>query len=282
MVLNVRTDVDPLTLQIPITNAIRSVNKDQAIADIRSLDQIKSATMGGRRIPSVLLGVFGAVALILAGIGIYGVISYSVAQRTREIGIRVALGASERSLLRLVLDRGVVLTALASRSVWLRRFGLTRLMASLLFGVGARDPMTMRASRSSWRAVALLASYVPRATGHEGRPNRRASLRDNVLRPHYNALMRLLIQGPVCIHRGRSDVRTSLCRHVFAAWSDVTGAALPDSHVVLAAWPRDKRPRRIPAPDVDSSSTRLSPARISSSSPGLGSRRRRAPSSSNR
>jgi putative ABC transport system permease protein len=161
MVLNVRTDVDPLTLQIPITNAIRSVNTDQAIADIRSLDQIKSASMGGRRIPSVLLGVFGAVALILAGIGIYGVISYSVAQRTREIGIRVALGASERSLLRLVLDRGVVLTGIGLVLGLAGAFGLTRLMASMLFGVGARDPMTMVSVGLVLASVALLASYVP-------------------------------------------------------------------------------------------------------------------------
>jgi len=161
MVLNVRTDVDPLTLQIPITNAIRSVNKDQAIANIRSLDQIKSATMGGRRIPSVLIGIFGAVALVLAGIGIYGVISYSVAQRTREIGIRVALGASERSLLRLVLDRGVILTGVGLAIGLAGAFGLTRLMASLLFGVGARDPMTMASVAFVLASVALLASYVP-------------------------------------------------------------------------------------------------------------------------
>jgi putative ABC transport system permease protein len=161
MVLSVRTDVDPLMLQIPITNAIRSVNKDQAVTDIRSLEQIKSASMGGRRIPSILLGVFGAVALILAGIGIYGVISYSVAQRTREIGIRVALGASERSLLRLVLDRGVVLTGAGLVIGLAGAFALTRLMATLLFGVGARDPITMASVALVLASVALLASYVP-------------------------------------------------------------------------------------------------------------------------
>jgi putative ABC transport system permease protein len=161
MVLNERTAVDPLTLQIPITNAIRRVNKDQAIADIRTLEQIKSANMGGRRIPSVLLMVFGAVALILAGIGIYGVISYSVAQRTREIGIRVALGASERSLIRLVLDRGLVLTVAGLVIGLAGAFGLTRLMASMLFGVGARDPLTMASVGLVLASVAMLASYVP-------------------------------------------------------------------------------------------------------------------------
>ena len=110
--------------------------------------------MGGRRVPSVLARrVFGAVALILAGIGIYGVISYSVAQRTREIGIRAALGASDRMLLRLVLDRGVVLTGVGLVIGLAGAFALTRLMASLLFGVGARDPMTMvECRRSCWRA----------------------------------------------------------------------------------------------------------------------------------
>jgi putative ABC transport system permease protein len=161
MVLNVRTAVDPLTLQNAITTAIRGVNKDQAIADIRTLEQIKSLSMGGRRVPSVLLGVFGVVALILAGIGIYGVISYSVAQRTREIGIRAALGASERNLLRLVLDRGVLLTGVGLVMGFVGAFGLTRLMASMLFGVGARDPMTMLGVGVVLASVAMLASYVP-------------------------------------------------------------------------------------------------------------------------
>jgi putative ABC transport system permease protein len=161
MVLSVRTTVDPLTLQIPITSAIRAVNKDQAISDIRTLDQIKSASMGGRRIPSVLLGVFGAVALLLAGIGIYGVISYSVAQRTREIGIRAALGAPDRMLLRLVLDRGVVLTTVGLIIGAAGAFALTRLMASMLFGIGARDPLTMAGVAIVLASVALLASYVP-------------------------------------------------------------------------------------------------------------------------
>ncbi|HWV94566.1 MAG TPA: ABC transporter permease, partial [Vicinamibacterales bacterium] len=110
MVLNIRASVNPMTLQTPITAAIRGVNKDQALSDIRSVEQIRDQSMGGRRLVSILLGTFATVALILAGIGIYGVISYNVAQRTREMGIRAALGATERSLLRLILDRGVRLT----------------------------------------------------------------------------------------------------------------------------------------------------------------------------
>jgi FtsX-like permease family protein len=97
--------------QKAITAAIHSVRKDQAITDIRTVDQIRDVSMAGRRLQSVLLGVFGAVALVLAGLGVYGVISYSVAQRTREMGIRAALGASKPSLLRLVLNRGAWLTA---------------------------------------------------------------------------------------------------------------------------------------------------------------------------
>ena len=111
MVLSVRANIDPLTLQKAITAAIHSVSKDQAIIDVRTVDQIRDLAMAGRRLQSVLLSVFGAVALVLAGLGVYGVISYSVAQRTREMGIRAALGASKPSLLRLVFQRGAWLTA---------------------------------------------------------------------------------------------------------------------------------------------------------------------------
>jgi len=161
MVLNIRASVNPTTLQTPITAAIRSVNKDQAISDVRSVDQIRDQSMGGRRLVSVLLGTFATVALILAGIGIYGVISYNVAQRTREMGIRAALGATERSLLRLILDRGVRLTLIGLAIGVAGAIGLTRLMATLLYGVGARDPVTMVSVGVILAGVAIAASYVP-------------------------------------------------------------------------------------------------------------------------
>ncbi len=161
MVLNIRASLNPLTLQTPITAAIRSVNKDQALSDVRSVDQIRDQSMGGRRLVSVLLGTFATVALILAGLGIYGVISYNVAQRTREMGIRAALGATERSLLRLILDRGVRLTLIGLAIGVAGAIGLTRLMATLLFGVGARDPVTMVSVGVILAGVAIAASYVP-------------------------------------------------------------------------------------------------------------------------
>ena len=117
--------------------------------------------MGGRRLVSVLLGTFATVALVLAGIGIYGVISYNVAQRTREMGIRAALGATERSLLRLILDRGVRLTLIGIAIGVAGAIALTRLMAAILFGVGARDPMTMVSVGVILAGVAIMASYIP-------------------------------------------------------------------------------------------------------------------------
>jgi putative ABC transport system permease protein len=161
MVLSVRGRVNPLTLQTAITSAIRSVNKDQAISDVRTVEQIRDLSMGGRRLVAVLLGAFATVALVLAGIGIYGVISYNVAQRTREMGIRAALGATEQSLLRLILDRGVRLTLIGLAIGIAGAFGLTRLLASLLFGVGARDPLTMVSVAVILAGVAVTASYVP-------------------------------------------------------------------------------------------------------------------------
>lgn len=161
MVLSVRGTLDPLTLTKPISAAIWSVNKDQALTDIRTVDQIRDQQVAGRRVGSILLGTFSSVALLLAGIGIYGVISYSVAQRTREMGIRAALGASERRLMRLVLDRGVLLASLGLAIGFIAALALTRLMTSMLFGVGARDPLTMAVVALTLGGVALFASYVP-------------------------------------------------------------------------------------------------------------------------
>jgi putative ABC transport system permease protein len=159
--LDVRTNVEPLSLQKAITMAIRGVNKDQAIIGIRTVDQIKELSMASNRIQATLLGLFATVAVLLAGIGIYGVISYSVAQRTHEIGIRAALGASEGMLLRLVLSRGLILTLVGLVIGVAASLGLTRLMASLLFGVGARDPMTMALVGALLAIVALAACYIP-------------------------------------------------------------------------------------------------------------------------
>jgi putative ABC transport system permease protein len=161
MALSVRAGIDPLTLQKAIAAAIHSVRKDQAITDIRTVDQIRDIAMAGRRLQSVLLGVFGAVALVLAGLGVYGVISYSVAQRTREMGIRAALGASKPSLLRLVLTRGAWLTGIGLAIGMAGAFALTRLLGNLLYNVSPRDPATMTAVALMLAVVAGLASYVP-------------------------------------------------------------------------------------------------------------------------
>ena len=117
--------------------------------------------MANNRLQAALLGVFATVALLLAGIGMYGVISYSVAQRTQEIGIRAALGATEARLLQLVLNRASVLTVLGLVMGILGSLGLTRLMASLLYGVGARDPATMLLVGTLLALVAVIACYVP-------------------------------------------------------------------------------------------------------------------------
>jgi putative ABC transport system permease protein len=159
--LSVRTHVEPRTLQKSVVAAVHTINKDQATTDIRSVDQIKDLSMANRRLQAVLLGIFASVALLLAGIGIYGVISYSVAQRTHEIGIRAALGATEARLMGLILQRGVILAGIGLVVGVAGSLGLTRLMESLLFGVGARDPLTMTLVAVVLALVAVLACYVP-------------------------------------------------------------------------------------------------------------------------
>jgi putative ABC transport system permease protein len=159
--LVVRAAMDPLRLQNAITDAVHQVNKDQALTDMKTLEQIKTETMAGNRLNSIMLGGFAMVALLLSAIGIYGVISYSVVQRTHEIGIRAAMGARAGDVVGLILKRGVLMAALGLGIGLLGALALTRLLATLLFGVGARDPLTMAGVGGILAVVALLASYLP-------------------------------------------------------------------------------------------------------------------------
>ena len=153
--------MEPLTLQKAVIAAVHSINKDQATTDIRTVDQIKDLSMANRRLQAVLLGVFASVALLLAGIGIYGVISYSVAQRTHEIGIRAALGADEARLMGLILRRGVILAVIGLVVGVTGSLGLTRLMESLLYGVQPGDMATFAGMLIVLTLVAAIAGYLP-------------------------------------------------------------------------------------------------------------------------
>lgn len=159
--LVVRASLDPLTLQKSVTQAIHGVNKNQAVTDIRTLEQIKSNTLIGNRLQAGLLLTFAAIALLLAAIGIYGVMSYSVAQRSHELGIRAALGASTGSLQKLVFSRAIVLTAIGLMIGITGSLALTRLMEAILYGVGSRDPLTMALVGVILAAVAMFACYAP-------------------------------------------------------------------------------------------------------------------------
>jgi predicted permease len=159
--LIVRAALDPHALQKSVTEAIHGINKDQALTDIRTLDEIKDQTLVSDRLEVMLMAIFGAVALLLAALGIYGVISYSVAQRTHEMGVRAALGASRGRLLRLVLVNGLLLTSIGLAIGAMGALAMTRLLSAILFGVGAHDPATMITVGAVLVAVAVLASLIP-------------------------------------------------------------------------------------------------------------------------
>ena len=162
-----RASLDPRTLTSAIHAAVHAVDKDQAVADLQTLEQIKSGTVASDRMQTMLLAIFAALALLLAAIGIYGVISYSVTQRTHELGIRAALGASRGSLLGMVIRRGMRLTLIGLAIGIAGALALTRLLASLLFGISPRDPFTLVVVAAVLSTVALLACYIParRAAG---------------------------------------------------------------------------------------------------------------------
>jgi putative ABC transport system permease protein len=157
----VRSAVEPASLTRTIAQAVHEIDRNQAVTDVRTLEQIKSASAASTRLRTTLLAVFAALALLLSAIGIYGVISYTVAQRTHEIGVRAALGAPAAALLRMVIVNGMTLAGVGLALGLVGALALTRLLGSLLFGVGARDPVTLAGSAAILATVAFLACYVP-------------------------------------------------------------------------------------------------------------------------
>jgi putative ABC transport system permease protein len=144
-----------------VKNAIREIDNDQPVTDVKSMDQIMTESVSQPRFRMLLLGGFALVALVLAAVGIYGVMSYSVTQRTSEIGIRLALGAQRGDVIRLVVRQGMTLALLGVGIGLLAAFALTRVMSSLLFGVSAADPISFLGVSILLAAVALLACYIP-------------------------------------------------------------------------------------------------------------------------
>jgi predicted permease len=159
--LVVRTTAEPTSALADIRGAVRSVDADLPLANINTMETLIDQTTGPRRFSMLLLGSFAGLALVLASIGLYGVMSYTVTQRARELGVRVALGAASRDVLTLVLGQGARLAVLGVAIGLVASLAVTRVMKDMLFGVSATDPVTFVAISTVLLGVALLASYLP-------------------------------------------------------------------------------------------------------------------------
>jgi putative ABC transport system permease protein len=161
LTLVVRTTQDPAALGEAIRREVRAVDPNEPVFAVRTMDAVVAAASAERRFTMVLLALFAATALVLSAIGIYGVMAYLVAQRTREIGIRIALGASRRDVLSMVLGQGVRLAGAGVAAGLLGAVVVTRAISTLLYAVSPRDPGTLAALSAALTAVALLACYIP-------------------------------------------------------------------------------------------------------------------------
>ncbi len=159
--LVVKTNLEPLSLAATVRKTVWEIDKDQPVSDIASMEHIVSESVARQRFSMLLLGIFAGLALVLAAVGIYGVMSYSVAQRTHEIGIRMALGAQKKDVLKLTIGQGLKLVLIGVAIGLGAAFILTRVIASLLFGVSATDPITFVAISLVLIGVAMLASLIP-------------------------------------------------------------------------------------------------------------------------
>ena len=161
MNLVVRSAVDPASLTSAIRAAVATIDKDQPVFEVHTMQQLVDDSISTRRLTLVLLGIFSALALLLSAIGIYGVMAYSVALRTQEIGIRMALGAQQKDVLRLVIGQGARIAFFGVAIGLAAAAALARLLSTLLFSVSASDPLTFAAVAVLLMAVALIATYVP-------------------------------------------------------------------------------------------------------------------------
>jgi putative ABC transport system permease protein len=157
----VRTSADPLALSHSIEQQLQAIDPSIGIGHIRTMEQVRSGAVAMRQFNMTLLSVFAGLALLLAAIGIYGVIAYSVTQRTHEIGVRIALGAKRRDVLRLVLNQGMVLAGFGIAFGIAGALALTRLLEGYLYQVKPTDPLTLTAACAVLAIAAILASYLP-------------------------------------------------------------------------------------------------------------------------
>jgi putative ABC transport system permease protein len=157
----VRADGEPERLMPQIRQKVRELDADLALANVRTMEQWLSDTAAQPRLNTLMLGVFGFVALLIASIGIYGVLAYSVSQRTGEIGVRMALGATPRGVLRLIVGEGMTVVLIGIGTGVVAGLALGRTVSSLVFGVPVRDPLTFVCVAVALAGVALAACAIP-------------------------------------------------------------------------------------------------------------------------
>ena len=161
MNLVIRTQGDPANLAAAVRREVKAIDPDQPVAAVRTMGEWVGTSVAAPRYRTSLLGALAVVALLLASTGIYGVMSYSVAQRTHELGVRMALGARQRDVLKLVVKQGMTLVVIGIGLGILGAVALTRVISSLLFGVTARDPVTFVVVAAVLTLVAFFACYIP-------------------------------------------------------------------------------------------------------------------------
>jgi ABC-type antimicrobial peptide transport system permease subunit len=159
--LLVRTRVDPLTLAAAVRDAVWAIDADQPVTRVRSMEDVLDAELTNRNTQLTLVGSFASLALLLAAVGLYGLLAYTVTQRTREIGVRMALGAQPRAVVGGVVRGALALAALGIAFGLAAAFGITRFLAAFLYGVKPTDALTAGGVAALLLVVTLIASYVP-------------------------------------------------------------------------------------------------------------------------